>query len=205
MSFIFGGFPTPEELQAAQAAADRNAMKVEDFRRGLSRLFDELDQDNLTTLAQLFHMLSGVPNEHMPQMVSYYEGMLTAKLQDRFNLCPNCGGNHDEVPDDMLHGGDDTSEDEVSSGEPVGEENLPRQPHPDSVAPPVEVVHELHPDDLAKMEEYNLEDVRDEDTLKLLYFRCKGCGLNYQSIEDRMLKEPGVKGCDGCQQKAKWG
>lgn len=190
MSFLFGSIPSPEEMQAA---ADRNAMKVEDFRRGLSRLFDETDQDKLVTLAQLFHMLSAMPNEHMPQMVSYYDGMITAKLQDRFDLCPNCGNHHDEVPDDM----------KAEDKEPVVEENLPRQPHPDSLV--TEVVHELHPEDLAKMEEYNLEDVRDEDTLKLLRFQCKGCGMAYPTIEDRALTEPGVKGCSGCQQKAKWG
>lgn len=37
------------------------------------------------------------------------------------------------------------------------------------------------------------------------YFICEGCGKFYVSLEDRMLRDPGVKGCDGCQEKAKWG
>lgn len=34
---------------------------------------------------------------------------------------------------------------------------------------------------------------------------CLGCGTVYQSLEDRMLRPPGVKGCSPCQQKAKFG
>lgn len=36
-------------------------------------------------------------------------------------------------------------------------------------------------------------------------YSCKNCGQYYVSIEDRMRREPGVKGCGGCQDKAKWG
>ncbi len=35
--------------------------------------------------------------------------------------------------------------------------------------------------------------------------RCKGCALDYQSIADRALKQPGIEGCEGCQQVNKWG
>ena len=34
---------------------------------------------------------------------------------------------------------------------------------------------------------------------------CASCGLEYVSLEDRMLKKPGVEGCEGCIQAAKWG
>ena len=34
---------------------------------------------------------------------------------------------------------------------------------------------------------------------------CLGCGTQSPSLEDRMLREPGVDGCSTCQQKAKWG
>jgi len=37
------------------------------------------------------------------------------------------------------------------------------------------------------------------------YFACANCGQFYISLEDRMLREPGVKGCKGCQEKAKFG
>lgn len=34
---------------------------------------------------------------------------------------------------------------------------------------------------------------------------CGNCGTQVASLEDRMLRPPGVKGCEGCQNKAKWG
>jgi hypothetical protein len=34
---------------------------------------------------------------------------------------------------------------------------------------------------------------------------CKDCGMLYQSLEDRMLRSPGVEGCMGCQDVAKHG
>ncbi len=37
------------------------------------------------------------------------------------------------------------------------------------------------------------------------YFKCGGCGVFIMSLEDRMLREPGVKGCTGCQEQAKFG
>lgn len=35
--------------------------------------------------------------------------------------------------------------------------------------------------------------------------KCANCGDEYVSLEDRMKRDPGVKGCASCQQKAKWG
>ena len=34
---------------------------------------------------------------------------------------------------------------------------------------------------------------------------CKGCGLHYVSLEDRMLRRPGEDGCHGCQLKSAHG
>lgn len=51
------------------------------------------------------------------------------------------------------------------------------------------------------MEEYNVVPYTGIDD----QVQCKGCGLVSPNIEDRMLRPPGVKGCEGCQNKAKWG
>lgn len=51
----------------------------------------------------------------------------------------------------------------------------------------------------ATMIEYGLQRAEDGK----LY--CTGCGMEYQSLDDRMLKPPGVSGCSGCQQKSAWG
>lgn len=37
------------------------------------------------------------------------------------------------------------------------------------------------------------------------YFKCGGCGVFIMSLEDRMQRDPGIKGCSGCQEKAKFG
>lgn len=53
------------------------------------------------------------------------------------------------------------------------------------------------------MELYHLDDLREEGTGKLLRFKCtgisgmrEGCGLTYETIEDRMLRGPET--CSGC-------
>jgi hypothetical protein len=56
---------------------------------------------------------------------------------------------------------------------------------------------------LEKMEEYNLDDLRDEDTGAILGFICTKCGMKYGSIADRMLRAP--SDCHGCQVKSAWG
>jgi predicted esterase YcpF (UPF0227 family) len=60
-------------------------------------------------------------------------------------------------------------------------------------------------EELDQMELYNLDDAYDEETREFVGFVCKGCGLRYPSIEDRMRKPPGVEGCGGCIHKAKFG
>lgn len=49
------------------------------------------------------------------------------------------------------------------------------------------------------MKEYNL--IRREDGSLV----CRGCGMGYVSLDDRMLRRPGVDGCSGCQQKSAFG
>ena len=56
---------------------------------------------------------------------------------------------------------------------------------------------------IAQMEEYNLDDLRDEITLQLIGFICKNCGLRYPSIKDRMLRP--VDACHGCHLKSAHG
>lgn len=53
------------------------------------------------------------------------------------------------------------------------------------------------------MEAYHLDDLREHQTNKLLGFVCLGCEHRYQTIEDRMLKQP--DDCHGCHNKSAWG
>lgn len=53
---------------------------------------------------------------------------------------------------------------------------------------------------LGQMSDYNLEPHPDNE-----YFRCTNCLLQYISLEDRMLRPPGIEGCPGCLEKSAWG
>lgn len=52
----------------------------------------------------------------------------------------------------------------------------------------------------AKANEYNVAFMESSTTGKV---RCVGCGLEYVSLEDRMVKPPAE--CHGCQSKSAWG
>jgi hypothetical protein len=62
----------------------------------------------------------------------------------------------------------------------------------------------LGADDRAAMQSLNLDDAYERDEAGAAEFRgfiCKGCGLIYGSIQDRMLRD----NCHGCVQKVKFG
>lgn len=50
----------------------------------------------------------------------------------------------------------------------------------------------------AALEEYNMEIADGK-------LRCKGCGIESVSLDDRMRRAPGSDGCHGCKNKAAWG
>ncbi len=50
----------------------------------------------------------------------------------------------------------------------------------------------------AAMKEYGMEVVDGK-------LRCKNCKLEYVSLDDRMLRRPGMDGCHGCQLKSAHG
>lgn len=214
-SFPFVPFPIPEEMRAQmEEHHNRTMMEMADARHQIAALFNEMSKEHLFALRMV---LSGLANaetkSEAKQLASYYEGIAAAKLEHRFGVCPGCGLSHEEE----LFGSEKTAEADgvEKEGIEVLADGVMRQSllmEGEAVQPslfvdpdPREAPAELQPGDLERMEEYNLDDVRDEDTLKLLGFICKGCGLRYQSIEDRMRREAGAEGCNGCIQKAKWG
>lgn len=70
---------------------------------------------------------------------------------------------------------------------------IPAQPAASNLA------RDLSPEGLATlMEEYGLVESGD-------IFQCKNCAMPYQSLEDRMRREPGVANCPGCREKTRWG
>lgn len=159
-------------------------------RHQLRRLFTELSEGQLRSLNDLLHMLSSSEAE-APRVAAYYHGLGTASLEARFGVCTACDSNpcaHDQAIQGLLP--------------PVA---APGSTEPPRGIPDVKVGESgmLLVDQQMKMLDYNLDDLREEGTNKLLGFVCNGCGMRYPSIEDRMLKQP--DDCSGCHQKAKFG
>lgn len=59
--------------------------------------------------------------------------------------------------------------------------------------------------------QYGIEDAWEQlagdgkEILKFVGWQCNNCGKIYSSLQDRMMKPPGIEGCDGCIHKVKWG
>lgn len=186
----------PEEIQQAiRGQQAHSEMSHNDFTHGVMRLFDELNQDQLSTLKEMLHILSHGAN----QLASHWEGMVAITRQTKYGVCAV----HDKDHSTELLG------DAPAAGEQV-------YVHPDSGrvsdSPPVRINDgQITPDSFneeerALMVKYHLDDAYDEDTQEFLGFVCTGiegsngpCGMKYASIADRMLREP--ESCSGCFQR----
>lgn len=175
-------FEMPEEMrEEMRKRMEEHQLQVEDYYHSVQHLFDELNKDQLHTLRWILHNVSA---DETGKLASYYEGQVANMLQVKYSVCPGCGKDHTE--------------------ELLEQQAAPDQP----TEKPAEVVPQhtgpsLTDEDKAKMEEYNLDDAYEAGSERFIGFICKGCGLLYPSIDDRMLKAPDE--CHGCQQKAMWG
>lgn len=122
-------------------------------------------------------------------------GMLLAFKQEQHGICVACQENHDEALVTMS--GQDKDE-------RARKEEIKAKLQTDKWTP-TGSINPLTTQQTIEMHRYGLDDLRAEEDYELLGFVCKGCGMKYQSVEDRMLKLPGKEGCDGCIQKEKWG
>lgn len=192
----FMGIPLTEEMRAH---LEQQNMAIESYRHDVQRLFDELSKEHMMTLRT---MLNQFTMEGDSRLTSYYEGVVAATIAHRFDVCGGCGENHADV---LLQERDGQSGRTVRTDSPIGKALkidgfLPAQ---DGDKPLSTADLGFTDEQLANMEKYNLDDVRDEVTLELLGFICKGCGLRYVSIEDRMLRAPDA--CHGCYLKSAHG
>lgn len=215
----FFGIPISEEMRAEMEEKRRQwEMEVDDRTHAQDALFEELPREHLYTLALLFRAISHTEPEEAVRIAARYDGIASTTLKYRFGVCPGCNKNHEEEAMKIFvaeGGGPKDSDpewkfpepkaDAVSTSLPMKGASVPSFFEDDEKNSEPDERDALSPEDIANMVVYNLDDLRDEDTHELLGFICKGCGRRYVSIEDRMLREPGVKGCGGCQDKAKWG
>lgn len=114
---------------------------------------------------------------HGEGYAEYVAGLIGGILKYKYNVC-GCGRDHDQ---ELLAGPTETSEQtDVTGG-------------------------------VNRADQMEVYDVRSPSEAEGEYgggpnsVICRTCGQVYVSLEDRMLREPGVKGCEGCQHQARWG
>lgn len=180
------GFPV-EEPEEVKAARERHFMHLDSIRHDMERLLEELDKEQLVTLRHMLNYAGG--NEAYAQ---YWSGAIGATLKYKHGLC-GCGKDH-------------AAELLAPAGEPVVQSSTTIDEAIETYGEPFEPVNQAEFD--AGLEKYNVrlpeegEVTAAEGEMPVI---CKGCGMLYQSIEDRMRREPGIPGCSGCVQKQKWG
>lgn len=174
--------------------ADKHRQEHEVASHEINRLLSELSIEQLRALDFL---LIGIANAGEPgRIASYMAGRSTQMLETRFNICAACNKDHAA---------------ELLKSEPVADDIPPhiearRRMEANEIVFTAQGSKEpMTPDEVVLMMEYNLDDARDGETNALLWFVCTNCGMQYQSIQDRMLKPSGIEGCSGCIQKTKWG
>ena len=180
---------TPEEFQEkVNELYQRQQMATEDFQHQIAGLFDGFSEEQLTTYKHMLHHIVMSTNSHGDTLAAYYEGIATGLLHVKFGVCLGCDQNHEKLMQESgLRADSNISYPDVGNNLQVGENG------------------ELSKLQQEQMFLYDLDDLREEESGILVGFICKNCKKQYVSIEDRMLREPGVEGCGGCQQKAKWG
>lgn len=219
----FNTFNEAMEHQNHAALVERHAIK---------RLFDELNPDQLASLRSLLEVcMQGTEGN---QAATGYHGMTVMILEKKFGVCwacrenpcvaehglenmlarddlrcPTCGSTDPRMHPAVSGGGEvtDMCADSFHQGYPKKVEV-----HPDAIREmdpmadlPLGGTGMLSPSQISQMVEYHLDDLREEGTNKLVGFICLECGYQYPSIEDRMIRPPGIDNCPGCINKTKFG
>jgi hypothetical protein len=187
---FFMAEPDPEEVDRAHAAHMAGAHAV-------NRLLEELTEDQFGALNLIFDSISLASNP--VRIASYMSGRITQRAQERFSICAACNKNHDKEAEALLTA-------------PVVDDKPEVPPFVAAKRKADEVffmnigsVSPLSTRELELMQEYDLDDLREEDTNKLVGFICNRCGMKYVSIQDRMVNPPGEANCTGCVHKTQWG
>lgn len=168
--------PPPEVVERQRMEGEANAHETRQF-------LDSLNETQLRKFAGL--MMVAAQTEGT--MATYYMGIAAGILDWKFHACLACGKNHDKPFEEM----------EQKSDIPLdgaGEMNLNRECcNTLNDAPHTYACH--------LMLAYNVEP-DDDGSLKVM---CKNCNTWHSSLEDRMMRKADKSGCQGCQQKEKWG
>lgn len=189
----------PEEIAAEiNRRADLQNAAMEDAMHRRDRLImEDLDDRQLLTLAEMLSFIS--TSENPVGHARYYQGTINAVLKMKFGICPGCGAVHEDADDFLKR----AAEEEAASAPVI------------VVDPPAEEEGEEEADeDFEDMLNYHLgktdQQVHEDNELIVynmerrgLGLYCRGCGTQYPSMADRMIKGP--DDCHHCHEKAKHG
>lgn len=165
-----------EMMQARQTHV---RLHMADAKHRVRDFMMELSKEQYEVLSMIFNSIDDAAD------IAFYRGQLLVIGEMKHDIC-SCKENHLEAH----------AECSVTPDSVFGEQEEQVDP---------EVIPDLHfaeDKNDALMEEYNVVKAGDEVPTD---FKCGGCGIAIVSLDDRMLRPPGVKGCEGCQHKAKFG
>lgn len=185
-------------FNAQREEADRQRATAEVTGHEVSSALLTMDREQLLAVRQI---VASVVNSQNPAVISgYFIGRVVTLLDQKFGICPACNSKHDD-PSEL-----------ITEAPPVPEHVQARRNLDDAAEEEstpswtwIGSTSEMKSFEVEAMKAYDLDDVRDWVTKKLIGFACVNCGQRYPTISDRMKQPPGVEGCSGCQQKAKFG
>lgn len=179
----------PPELQKyMQEVYDHQDMASSEWSHSVARFLESLDKEQISVLKVLFHGFVSCTCG-VGRSAAYYEGLLDALGSEKFDICIGCGENHLESIQKLTEEGD------ISPLKDGGEDLSPFDDENKGKAE-----KEIDEADLMK-----LYGVVPSDDFGPGSVQCINCKFTYPNLEDRMRRDPGVEGCQGCIQKAKWG
>lgn len=176
------GIRPPDPMDETRSNVAKH--EVRDFIIGLNA-------DQRRTLTGIINVVSQAPGS-----APFYVGIISTIQDFKDNICFACGKNHDDMVGELL---ESAIKPEVAN-HPSMFKAAAKPPSKEEVIQRINEAKDkvAEPDEGPSMEQYNLHLVKG----RLL---CKNCGTEYVSVEDRALRPEGIKGCDGCIQKEKWG
>lgn len=161
-----------ENPEAARAFLEQQHQEFRVQERNMTHKVGELlDALNADQLHTLDHLLAAA--RRSKHVCGYVRGQIDLIREQKFNIC-RCGTNHDEE---------------------IAQEFTSLVPE---VGPDPQMSPEEEQDLMGK---YRVMPVPAD--LREVYpteYRCADCFTPIVSLQDRMLRNPGIEGCSGCQQ-----
>jgi len=120
----------------------------------------------------------------------YYYGVISVELE-KFGICLACGKKHDEALQELLSDPNTPKIIQVNNPDAI---NASDQSWSNFLLT-------LKTEDMLLLQDYGVDLVHQE----FPKVKCRNCGMDYPSIQERMKTPQKIDGCQGCQHKEGWG